>query len=274
MKNLPKPEEAPFVGRFVERAVYLAGRKCCIARCNNKATHEVYRKGFAFYTHSKAGILTTQAHKCPFICEQHAIENESNKEPDSASSYGGFKYKLIDESGFISYSLIEDAFPEIYSELSVPATSLIVTLDDLNQEVAEYILRNPTILYEMKPRQFEILIASIMKNHGFDVELTPETRDGGIDIVATQHSDFGNNLFLIECKRYSPKNKVGIEKVQRLNGIIDNYEGKKATRGMLVTTSTFSKDAAIFAEPLEFRLSLHDYNDITAWISRYAKSNA
>lgn len=129
-------------------------------------------------------------------------------------------------------------------------------------------------MYEIKPRQFEVLIASIMRNHGFDVELTPETKDEGIDIIATQHTQFGSNLFLVECKRYSQKNKAGIEKVQRLNGVIENYEGQRATRGMLVTTSTFSRDAAKFAEPLKFRLSLNDYKDIVTWISEYARANA
>lgn len=105
-----------------------------------------------------------------------------------------------------------------------------------------------------------------MENNGFNVELTPQTRDKGIDIIATQHTQFGKNLFLVECKKYSPERKVGIEKVQRLNGIIDNFEGKQATRGLLVTTSSFSEDAKKWAKPLEYRITLNEYTDIISWI--------
>ena len=49
-----------------------------------------------------------------------------------------------------------------------------------------------------------------------------------------------------------------------------NYEGTRATRGLLVTTSSFSKDAQKFAKPLEFRLTLTDHAALLDWIVRVA----
>lgn len=75
--------------------------------------------------------------------------------------------------------------------------------------------------------------------------------------------------FVIECKRYAESRKVGIELVQRLNGIIDP---KQAHRGILVTTSSFTTDAVKFAKPLEHRLSLKDYEDLKQWLMEYRKN--
>ena len=54
----------------------------------------------------------------------------------------------------------------------------------VNQKLPEYFSRYPRRLYELKPRQFEELVAEIWDAFGFEVELTQQTRDGGKDILA------------------------------------------------------------------------------------------
>jgi len=55
---------------------------------------------------------------------------------------------------------------------------------DMNDELKRYFAQHPEKLYDLSPRKFEELIASIMGDFGFDVELTPASRDGGRDIIA------------------------------------------------------------------------------------------
>lgn len=134
-------------------------------------------------------------------------------------------------------------------------------------EVLAYFGRHPQLLYSLPPRKFEELIASVFRNNGFEVELTPETRDGGFDVIASQKNGFaGSTMHLIECKRYTPENKVGIGIVQRMLGVIEQH---RATQGIIVTTSSFSRDAEICAESSRNRLGLKQYCDISKWLAAF-----
>lgn len=98
-----------------------------------------------------------------------------------------------------------------------------ILFSSIELEVLAYFGRYPELLYSLPPRKFEEIVAAVFRNNGFTVELTPETRDGGIDIVAVQKNSFGGStLHLIECKRYLPENKVGIGIVQRMLGVVES----------------------------------------------------
>ncbi len=131
-------------------------------------------------------------------------------------------------------------------------------------ELIGYFKKHPSQLYEISPRKFEEFVAAIFKNHGFDVELTPETRDGGMDIIAVHKSPLtGNTVSLIECKRYSLENRVGIGVVQRLLG---NVIQQEAHKGIVVTTSFFTKDAVAVSNQSNNILTLNDYSAILSWL--------
>lgn len=136
-------------------------------------------------------------------------------------------------------------------------------------EVLAYFGRHPELLYSLPPRKFEELVAAVFRNNGFEVELTPETRDGGVDIVAVQKNGFGGNtLHLVECKRYLPENKVSIGIVQRMLGVVEQH---RATQGIIVTTSSFSREAHICAQSSQYRLGLNGYTDLSKWLAAFAK---
>ena len=82
----------------------------------------------------------------------------------------------------------ENAKTELYTP--PPISDLLTTnflFTDTQAEVIKYFSKHPEMLFSLPPRKFEELIASIFENNGFDVELTPETRDGGIDIIAVRN---------------------------------------------------------------------------------------
>lgn len=141
---------------------------------------------------------------------------------------------------------------------------LRVWCPDVEVEMLAYFRRHPEQLYLLTPRKFEELVAAIFSNNGFSVELTPETRDGGVDIIAVHKSALtGNTVHLVECKRYAPDNGVGIGVVQRLLGTVSQM---KANKGVIVTTSFFTRDAMKVAKDTEHTLSLKDYGDILSWL--------
>ncbi|MEQ1844613.1 MAG: restriction endonuclease [Nitrospira sp.] len=152
-------------------------------------------------------------------------------------------------------------------QLYVAETKQIIT--DLQSGVSDLLLeisRTPTLLHQITPRQFEELIARIFSLHGFNVELTKRTRDGGKDIVAIR-SDLGiRSKYIIECKRYAPNKPVGVALVRGLYGAQTQMGANKA---VLATTSRFTTEARSFAETLnttKWAMDLKDFRDICEWV--------
>lgn len=134
-----------------------------------------------------------------------------------------------------------------------------------------HLASHPERIYEIPPRKFEDVIAELLADFGFEVELTKQTRDRGIDIVAIAR-DVGTGLiekYLVQCKRNAPRNRVGIAIIHEMLGV----GAEEPNTGLIiVTTSTFTKPAMEVArkEIIRWRLHLKDYRDIHDWLRRYA----
>lgn len=108
----------------------------------------------------------------------------------------------------------------------------------------------------LTPREFEFLVASTYIADGYRVHVTQQTRDGGHDIIASKDLPNLTERVLIECKRM--RAPVPIEKVRALMGILGTY---KASRGVLVSTSKFTKPTIEFAKGTA-RINLIDHNEL------------
>jgi restriction system protein len=136
----------------------------------------------------------------------------------------------------------------------------------VTDELLAAIARDPKILYRLHWRQFEELVAELLDRQGFDVTLTPPSRDGGIDIYARRVEPLGSSLYVVECKRYGPEQPIGPDLVRTLYGVVERV---RATRGILATTSFFTLGARKEAAgDLAYRITLRDGSDITRWIRR------
>jgi len=120
----------------------------------------------------------------------------------------------------------------------------------------------PQELLALDSRQFEELVAEIWRKLGYQTELTARTKDGGRDIVAVRKFEV-NVRFLIECKRYSPSHKVGVELVRALYGVTAH---EKATKGILATTSTFTRGAKAFFNDHLWELEPRDFDGVVDWV--------
>ena len=113
------------------------------------------------------------------------------------------------------------------------------------------------------------LVAELLAREGLEVQLTPSTRDGGRDILAFQETPVGKHLYLVECKRHMLERPVGVAVVRQLYGVITQ---ERATAGLIVATSRFSRDALTFAETVRHQMGLKDYEAIKAWLREHASS--
>lgn len=147
-----------------------------------------------------------------------------------------------------------------------PLKQLIVTIQTITVELIEYLKKHPKAMYQIKPRQFEGLIAEILASYGWKVDLTPSTKDGGYDIYAISPVA-GNETtsWIIECKKYAPKNKIGVDIVRALYGLRMDLQVANA---MLATTSDFSRDARAY-KASRYDLKLKAYKDLLEWINQY-----
>ncbi len=111
-------------------------------------------------------------------------------------------------------------------------------LEPLESELFAYLSKHPEHLLQLSPRKFEEITAEMLRRLGYDVHLTPPAKDGGRDILAYLSSPIGKILTLVECKRFSPDRKVGIELVERFLWVVDRKDN--AACGLYVTTSSFT----------------------------------
>lgn len=138
-----------------------------------------------------------------------------------------------------------------------------IDIQETNDRLLKYLSQNPNYIYQLSSRKFEELIAEILIRKGYEVELTPSTRDGGKDIYAAHKTDLGSFLYIIECKKYAPNNKVGVSILRDLYGVVSK---ENATCGIIATTSYFTKPARDFQREVQFQMSLKDFDSIKQWL--------
>jgi hypothetical protein len=141
--------------------------------------------------------------------------------------------------------------------------SFVQVSSEVWSQVFAHLIEKPKDIFSLPDRRFEELVAELLVREGFNVQITPKSRDGGYDILA-MHEYLGlEHMYLVECKKYGPHNPVGVGIVRTLYGVV---EEKRATAGIIATTSRFTSPAIEFCQPLKYKISLRDYNDVLEWI--------
>jgi DNA-binding transcriptional MerR regulator len=137
----------------------------------------------------------------------------------------------------------------------------------ITQELVRFLAGHPDYLHRLSARKFEELVAEIVRDMGYDVELTPITRDGGRDVLAYLSTPLGRELTIIECKKYRQENRIGVEFVRQFLWVLERED--QANRGLIATTSYFSRTAMFLEKEHRWRLGLRDFNQITGWLADY-----
>ncbi|MDP2691917.1 MAG: restriction endonuclease [bacterium] len=131
----------------------------------------------------------------------------------------------------------------------------VVPVLHLNKEDKRFIdtkevighLSSDTNLASMDWQDFESLIAELFEkefeNEGAEVKVTQASRDRGVDAIVFNPDPIKGGKYIIQAKRYT--NVVDVSAVRDLCAVV-RKEG--ASRGILVTTSTFGRDAYKFAQ--------------------------
>lgn len=111
-------------------------------------------------------------------------------------------------------------------------------------DISTYFIKGDimTNLENMDGLAFEKLIYNLFVKLGFRAQITKASGDGGIDIIANHDGLVFKGTYLIQCKRW--KSKVGEPELRDLYGTVIS---ENALKGILVTTSSFSRQAEEFS---------------------------
>lgn len=127
----------------------------------------------------------------------------------------------------------------------------------LRDELLQRILSN-------SPAFFEQLIVDLLVAMGYGgshkdaAAQLGRSGDGGVDGIVNEDR-LGLDRIYVQAKRYAPGNAVGRPDV---NGFVGSLVGLGATKGVFVTTSTFSQPARDYVKHLSQRIILIDGQEL------------
>ena len=115
----------------------------------------------------------------------------------------------------------------------------------------------------MSGRAFEVYCSEMFKYLDYEVELTPPSNDGGVDIFLYKDGI----KYAVECKRWSGDWVAGREPLSKLVG---SSMWKKADRMIFICTNGFNNNAKEFAESFD-NLELWTMKDIIKVTKKISK---
>jgi HJR/Mrr/RecB family endonuclease len=156
-------------------------------------------------------------------------------------------------------------FEDIFNSSFIKNSNKIVTISTKiwSETHIRELAENPSELEKLNPIEFEKLIAELLVRKGMEVQVTRPSKDGGFDIIAKAATEFGQHLYLVECKHYTKTHKVGVSIIRALYGVVEH---ENATKGIIVTTSDFTKGAKEFENIHKNRLDLKNHNAVMCWL--------
>lgn len=189
-----------------------------------------YLKKAGLINSDSRGVFYITKEGKKFIKENIKIDNNVLKEIPMFNNFINSTFESINQEN------VEEHTPQEQIELSI---------EQLNNELKDDLLRE---ILNQSPTFFEDLTIKLMIAMKYgkpqNAIRTPLSNDGGIDGIV-----FGDALELnpiyIQAKRYDKQNHVSRPELQKFAGAMLD---KNATKGVFITTSSFTKSAQEFAK--------------------------
>ncbi len=127
----------------------------------------------------------------------------------------------------------------------------------LRESLAKELLNR---VVDLPPSFFERLVVELLVKMGYGGSFKDAGRaigksgDEGID-GTIKEDKLGLDIIYVQAKRWKPGNQVGRPEIQKFVGAL---AGQGAKKGIFITTSTFSKDAAEYTPKNETKIVLID----------------
>lgn len=147
-----------------------------------------------------------------------------------------------------------------------PTEQLEQAFDNIETDLRAELLAK---VLEMTPEFFEHLVVDLLVKMGYGgsfadcAEVTSYSGDEGIDGIIYEDK-LGLDKIYIQAKRWT--NTVGRPVVQQFSGAL---AGKNATKGVFITTSSFTKEASDYVKGINQKIVLVDGQQLARYMMEY-----
>ena len=174
--------------------------------------------------------------------------------------------KTIDETG--SSITTPPTSPELPESAVTPEEAIEQAETQIFESLKSQLLVRTL---EKSPSFFESLVVDLIIKMGYGgsrenvVQKLGKSGDEGIDGVVNEDA-LGLDVVYIQAKRYAADNTIGRERIQQFAGAL---VGQGASKGVFVTTSSFSKGAVEYATRVPQRIILIDGKKLAQLMVQY-----
>jgi len=227
---LPSGKQKKFANRAGWARTYL--KKAGLLTYPERAHFKITERGLQILSKQPEKITNEYLRQFPEFIEfrrrTQKVTNEDNQE----------------ESGLTPEEALESAYLSIRNDLG----------DDL-------------LLFVMKssPGFFERLVVNLLVAMGYGgtqqnaARAVGRSGDGGIDGIIDEDK-LGLDSIYIQAKRWQALRSIGRPEIQRFVGAL---QGKRAKKGVFITTSSFTSDARDYAKGIDLKIVLIDGERLT-----------
>ena len=157
---------------------------------------------------------------------------------------------------------------EVKSDELTPTEQLEQAYHNIVDDLASDLLQKTL---DQSPYFFEHLVVDLLVKMGYggsfanSAQVTKYVHDDGIDGIIYEDK-LGLDKIYIQAKRYKFDNTVGKPQIQQFSGALDE---QKATKGVFITTSSYSKEARQYVEKLNKKIVLIDGQELARYMIEY-----
>lgn len=166
----------------------------------------------------------------------------------------------------LSLSQSDDSNNESEDKISL---SVIDAINDLSWRLCELIAKNSASLNEIEWRHLEYVIAAALSGLGFNIELTPSSKDGGKDVIAKCLVKGKTKIYYIEIKHWRSGKKVNASFIFDFIevNLTDSTDG-----GLFISSSGFGDPVySCLCEIYKENIRLSNKNKIVSLCQRFVR---
>jgi signal recognition particle receptor subunit beta len=186
-----------------------------------------------------------------------------------------FRTSAINDSGIDSlrnHILRLVAESQLVDELNVTKQAVISAVLNLSDTLCTLIANDASALQHIHWRQLEEVVAVALESVGFQIELTPSTKDGGKDVIATCRVSNKEHIFYVEIKHWLAGGRPGMKQVSQF---IEVNAKNGTSGGLFLSSSGYTQPVyGRLAEIAQQRVWLGGQEKIVSLCQSYVLSKA
>ena len=105
-----------------------------------------------------------------------------------------------DRVSFANFDTLRSWLTRIANAVSHPPDRVAIALHQFTNELVRAIAEDPAALIRIEWREMERVVATVLSRLGFEVTLTPGSKDEGKDVIAESYDAGQKRSYIVEVK--------------------------------------------------------------------------